>query len=562
MGQGTNLGHAQGSISINTAQAQRAPAVMAGVAAGIERAMGRVDGSITQAQNSINGFSGSLSRVGGLLGVSFGVAGAVQIARFATEADKVATAYRRQGVAALELAGSQGKLNELLDVYAEATGNAIDKATALDNVTKLQAVGFADNAEELDKFARAIRGISIAMGASQDTVAQNLILELFTQRGARLDQLGLQYDKVRQRANELRAADRSLTEQQAYQNAVLEQAEARFGKLADSLEGQATGAELAAKAWKNLQLQLGGTGGGVVDAFMGKLAENLDNATAAFARLSDAIEGYKRSAGAIGDLFTGGVNGAQPFYNSFKVGSGGSIGGGVGSAAATPINQELQDAKLDWARGVTELNKQTNAAIISQTESYNQQRASTESNYQKGVLREQQDFARSRQRAEAALADSIADIHTSAVRREEQMARDLARSIGQARADSAERLADLQDDLDRNNAERRQASAKKISEWEEDRAESVAEARAKSTERIAEMEEQYQKAREQATKQHLLTMLGAVSRLDAVAIWREQKKWELENAEAKEAHAEKLTDEQEKLDEAIEIGRASCRETV
>src|SRR5687767_11577044 len=104
---------------------------------------------LAQAQQQVQSASRAMSQALGALGVGFGAA---QIARFAVEADKVATSYRRQSVAARELAGSQEQLNALLETYDDATGGAVSKAQALSDVVRLQAVGFADSAEELERF--------------------------------------------------------------------------------------------------------------------------------------------------------------------------------------------------------------------------------------------------------------------------------------------------------------------------------------------------------------------------------------------------------------------------
>src|SRR4029434_2922829 len=129
-------------------------------------------------------------------GVTFGAQMVVQLINAAIAGDQLATSYARQQVAAESLAGSQAQLNQLLEIYDHVTGGTVDKVTELANVTQLLSVGFADSAEELAGFATAIRGISIATGRSADTITQNLILELFSQRGQRLDQLGLQYHQV------------------------------------------------------------------------------------------------------------------------------------------------------------------------------------------------------------------------------------------------------------------------------------------------------------------------------------------------------------------------------
>lgn len=498
MGQGSDLGHARGSITIDTSQAQRAPAVMRGVATDMERSFNRV--------------SSSAQQMAGVFGVSLGVGVVAQMGRFVVEADKIATAYARQSVAAVNLAGSQGKLNDLLRVYGAATGGAVDKAASLANVTKLMAVGFADSAPELEKFARAIRGISIAMGVSQDTVTQNLILELFTQRGMRLDQLGLQYDKVKARSDELRAADASLTTQMAYQQAVLEQAEERFGALADSAEGAKTGIEHVTVAWTDLQLAIGQMGQGSLSGFFDFWARGLENTATALEEVDRKIQ---RSLWRL--------QGIDPNLMEFGISRGATDSARHPSrstgVAGHVISQEERAIKIDWARGIKEVNQQMHADIIAEETSFGQQRSKTVADYNKSVAREERDFGRARLRAELDQLDAIADVWKDAARRESKAAADLARTIADAQSDSEERIVDARED---------------------------------TTKRLIELEEDFQKDRERAAEEHRDTMLSAAGRLDAIALLEERKRWARENSDAKEAHSKQRDNLQEQLDERIE----------
>lgn len=462
------------------------------------------------------GFGGGAASIAGGLGIATGAAAIAQAGRAVVAAEALATAYDRQSVAAENLAGSQVRLNDFLRVYEKATGGAIDQATALSNVTKLMSVGFADNAKELEGFATAIRGISIAMGASQDTVTQNLILELFTQRGARLDQLGLQYDKVRARADELAAADKSLTSQTAYQQAVLEQANQRFGKLADSAAGAATGIEKAEKAWADLNLKIGQTAQGPLDAvgqafavFFNFLSYRLDQE---IAKMEWYIRQWQRLQHMLGNT---------TFSPDFAGGSGisdrarGNANRGV---PGPPIIPGEAEAKLDWAKGVEDINKRLHDDIIDAENSYGQQRADAIRNYQKGVAREERDFQRTRLRAELEQLDAIADVWKEATRREARAAEDLARSLAQSRADADE---------------------------------SIAEARENSNKRLADLDEDYQKEREKALRAHGKSMRDAAGRLDAKAIADAQADFAAQERDAKEAHDDQRQELAEALQERI-----------
>lgn len=571
---GGSLGGASGRINIDVSQLQAAQVAVQNAARQMTQAMSALGPGVQNAQRSVNNFSGALRQLSGvtsgLFGVTLGVAGIAQLARFASEVDAIATAYRRQSVAAANLAGSQGQLNDLLRVYDQVTGGALDKATALQSVTQLMAVGFADSAQELEEFATAIRGISVAMGRSQEFVTQNLILELFSQRGARLDQLGLQYDKVRQRADELAASNRNLTSQQAYQQAVLEQATERFGALTRSAEAQATGLEQVRRAWADLRLEIGQAASGPLDAFGKGLALFIDIQTERLRLWMRELDVYirlLRQFGAIGSVLTS----DERRFISASVGRDSSRHGRSGTASATAgprFDQDQLAAITEWRRGTLEIERQAARDRLDATRQYESQRTETIRQYEQTVAREAQDFALQRARAEEDYAISLQRTHRDIAQREARQLADLERTVADARTDAAERGAERQAELN----------------------ERIAETRAQSNERIAEMEEEYGERRERSQRDHRDRLLDAAGRLDAIALLKERRDFanrrrdededfkkrigkERDNearrlAELNKAHAKQAADEanalQKRIDEAnrayqqqLEDGRAA-----
>lgn len=553
---GTSLGAAQGSITINTSQLQQAQAHVVAAAAQMTRAMNSINASTNQAQGSLTALASSFRGVAGAFGVTLGVQTVMQLGKAAIAAGALATAYDRQGIAAANLAGSQGNLNKLMEVYDRATGGIVSQAAALQNVTKLMAVGFADSEEELEKFATAIRGISIAMGQTQDFVTQNLILELFTQRGMRLDQLGLQYDKVKARADELAAADRNLTDQMAYQQAVLEQATERFGGLADSAIGAATGMEKASKAWTDLNLKFGQASKAPLDLAGSGIATWLKGIGHMLDAESAKLTAYMLLWQQL--LFLTGASTFSPRAANLAGLGAGRDASRHGLTGATPgrgaprIDEEKTAAIVDWPKGVADIERNAANDRLDAAKQFEQQRSSTIRDYNQTIAREAQDFATQRARAEADLADSIADIHADAARREIDQAEELARQIGQARADSAERLADMQADLDRTLAQRRADSADKIGEWAADRDEAITERRKDALDRLLEIEQDYAEQRQRAERDHSDRLSDAAASLDANAVYEEQRRFAREAEDALAARDEQLTDEKDKLGEAID----------
>lgn len=562
----TSLGEARGRVIIE-AETARAQAQISAFSAATERDLGRLGKATSGLQSAFQGLASSF-------GLSLSVAGALQLGRMALEADELATAYERQSVAALSLAGSQAQLNELLDVYAQATGGAIGRAQALADVTRLMAVGFADSAQELDEFTRAARGISLATGQQQDYVISQLQLAIANQSELRLDQLGLGVDQVKQRIDQLKAANTGLTDAMAYQNAILGLANEKFGDLADSVAGQATEAERLRKAWNDLRLEMGQAIKPNVEEASSALLDllNLIN------RVRDANAGLSSAAISSRAAQEGRIDPFGPAFSRTSIGAhirNPILGSGAGIAdAAAAINQPLLDAQRDYAREVQGIHRESASAINDAERSYGQQRAEAVRSYGVSVAREEEDFQRARIRQAEDLANAIADIHADAARREAQQVADLARTIAdaredsakrladleedyartvaQVRADSAERIADMEENLARTTAERRRNSAERVQEWEEDLDDRTSEARANSLKRIQELEEDYLRNRENAALEHSERLSSAAGRLDAIAIAAEQRRYALESKQRQQAHGEAVSDEQQRLQDALE----------
>jgi hypothetical protein len=188
------------------------------------------------------------------IGVGYAVQQGLQ---FMTEANQLATAYNRQQVAALSLAGSQAQLNALMRAYDEATGGAIDQATELAQVTKLQTLGFADSAKELERFVRGARGASLAMGSNADYIVGQAQLAISNTTTNRLDQIGIGVGEFKDKMDELKAANEGASESALYQEAILTIWEEKFGKISESSAAAATGVERLGKAWTDFKLAAG-----------------------------------------------------------------------------------------------------------------------------------------------------------------------------------------------------------------------------------------------------------------------------------------------------------------
>jgi hypothetical protein len=496
--------------------------------------------------------SRGIGRFGSALasGIGIGVGGfggyaVASAARAVVDAAQTATAYDRQRVAAENLSGSQERLNELLNAYTEASGGAVNKATTLSNVTRLLATGFAESAPEVEKFVRATRGASIALGKPQDFVIQETQLAISNTSQKRLDQIGLSIEEVSNKIKELRRENAGWSREMAFQEAVLTIMDEKYGGLTDTLVGGATGLERMKTAWDDFILSLGSNAQGPINRLSGAIADlikhlnDLETARAK-AAASGAFEipegatqaeraGIRKAQGqdimqrndwanedfwnqqfGISPLEQAQINAQRVLDNpgAMRWPTGaprGDMPGVGGTGSSVEINEAREAAKTAAYDQMQAFEKQANQARLAEIQQYETQRASIISNYGKQVVREEQDFARQRARG----------------------LRDYERSIMEVMRDAQEREVEMQEDLD----------------------ETLAEANEDSEKRVADLNEKYQKDKEKSEKDHIDRLMKAAGQLDAIAILEERKRWRRENEEREEGHKEALDEEKESLEE-------------
>lgn len=533
---GAGLGIARGQIVIDTSSLERTQSIANSVGANVARSFGQVDTSINRTIGGVGRLNQSLGGLGGALG-GFG---AFRIAQFVLQADSLATAYRRQGVAAANLAGGQEKLNELLEAYDKATGRAVATADQMAEVTRLQAIGFADSAQELDEFVTAARGASLAMGRSQDYIISQLQIAIANQSKLRLDQLGLGISEVEARIRRLRAADKGLTDEMAYQDAVLGLLQEKFGGLVRSQEAQATGAEKMAKAWKDASLEIGEAFGPEISTALEGTSTQITGISRILRDLKTDIDNVKRGLreeGGIGsnswlsDLLnfdlSFGLNQMELTtrpgqglaltqrrdYRSWSATAGGIYPGGPGYMPSPTLGgvdqhyEERRQEQIDFGRELADIERSANAQRLDATQQYESQRSQIVETYGRQMAREEEDFLRQRGRAVAEFNRQVANLQSEAAERDAEWASDLA-----------ERIADIQSD---------------------------------GNERISEIEENYQRDRERREQDHRDRLFDAASRLDAVAVANEQRNYRRQSQDAQERHDEQIDKERENIAERI-----------
>ena len=599
---GASLGVASGRISIDASDLSKVEVRTRQAGQVISQNLGQIDAGAKKAAAGLGGVTNAMNGMLGAFGMATGGAAIIaQFTRMALDADRVATAYRRQSVAAVSLAGSQRQLTALINEYNESTGNQIDKAQALSDVTRLQAIGFADTTKELEEFVVASRGISLAMGSSQDYIIGQLQLAIANQSTMRLDQLGLGVSEVENRIKALQSANKSLTKEMAYQQAILGLAIEKYGALAKAAEAQATGAEKASKAWKDLQLQFGEIAQSPIDQAMSLLARQLDliaagaksaardinylqsvankqapqnswlmmllmggaqaagltpllTARAPSGSLQEnALQGQIRSQQNVLAKANEGLAFARQTGNDAEItrmtgivkqvtqelaqlkaqlmvasGAAARFGAGLdlgalnrmvpvrGSAPGRTFTTEQTDAIKQWSRDVADLERQAGAARLDATRQYESQRADAIRDYGQQVAREEADFARTRARAFRDHQQQLSDMAADAAKREADAERSYVESVADVLEEAAKRQTKAQSDYN----------------------ERVAELRADGNERLTELEDRYNKDRERAQQDHRDRLMSAAARLDAVAVFEEQRNYKRQQQDAADSYEE------------------------
>src|SRR5215471_2158265 len=573
----------------------------------------------------------------GLLGKAFVDTGK-DIFQAGIAAEKTAVAYQRQIVAASNLAGSQRNLAKIMDAYVEASGGAVDTTEALTSVIQLQALGFAKSAESTKEFVTAARGISLAMGKTVTDVANEITLAVGNLSTRRLDQLGLSIQEVTDRTNELQKAHVGMSRQMAFEQAILEAADKKFGDLAKSAEGQKSPVERMEADWNNFYLTMANLVAPAVDKVADALdklikkatdkglqqgLENIANTTlirvnqspeqarqygtetltteatkAMVDRLTQQIAELKRIQAlppAQRDQYPDFAGGKTPpvlaelekelemFSNDMarlnarnmlaqsKIPGGPQLpytedparpSGAGGETALQRFERENQDmiiehhdrelsinrdayndqlaADADYHQAVEKSNKAFNQQQEEQLEDHNKQMAKMEKDYQ----------------------DEIKKVKRDAAEQAKKMERDLNTQIDKERRDAAAEqkrwLRDYNDTVFRNNRDEKAAEAR----VNRDYGEQVAKENTDYNNKVKDINDKFKEDQLKRTKDHNETLMEAAGRLDAVAVYAEQRRFLKEQAEAKKARDKDLADEKKHHEDTVAENEREHKEQI
>lgn len=553
-GGGVSLGAARGSIEISTTQLETARAHVRAFATGVDRDLRGLNSSTTSAERSLSKLSGAFRDLAGAAGISLSIAGVVQIARASVELAKVSAQAEVTRASFDSLSQGVGQNAEkMLEAMQKASRGTISDAGLILSANRAIISGVADDTRELAQLLEIARATGRAFGVETSDAFSRIVRGISKLEPELLDELGItvRLDTVfKEYAASLGVATDKLSEAQRRQalfNAVIKQSQPAVDAARKQGDTAADSYDRLGASWDNAAKSFGkliNTAG--APTFLDAISEALD-------RDRVKLQAYLDLLIQVGTFVRGGLGMSVP--SGFNVGTRSdnfSNRTRPSVATAPRFTQDQSAAMVDWARGVADIERNAANDRLDATKQFEQQRSSTIREYNQTIVREAQDFATQRARAEQDLADSIADIHADASRREVQQAEELARQIGQARADSAERLADMQEDLERTLSQRRADSADKIAEWVADRDEAIADRRKDSAARLLEIEQEYAEQRERSQRDHNDRLSDAAARLDANAVYEEQRRFRRESEDALAARDEQVSDEKTKLQEAID----------
>ena len=207
--------------------------------------------------SGILGTLGGLGKTAGIVGGALGVAGgavvkfAGDLATSAAPAEAVTNTFKN-------LAASIGEeAAPMLEELRQATRGMVADTDLMQATNKFMSMGLADSSEEAAKLAEMATQLGSAMGLDATTAMGDFALMLSNQAIPRLDNFGISSGQVRERIDELMAADQNLTREQAFMQAVMEQGETSMAKIGEQSGTTAASMAQVKAQIENLKISMG-----------------------------------------------------------------------------------------------------------------------------------------------------------------------------------------------------------------------------------------------------------------------------------------------------------------
>lgn len=550
VGDGVSLGAARVKLIVDLSDLNNIRVVTQQAGQAAERNLNRIGTSAKNAERGIRSLGDAFGKFDAVV-AGAGVFAALQLAQTTLA---LAEAAAQAAVTRESFEGLADSVGESADVMLagmrEASRGTISDTNLIIAANRAMISGVADSSAELNQLLEISRAVAKNFGVSTTEAFNRVVQSLAKLEPELIDEIGVtvRLDTVfRKYAASLGVATAQLTEAQrrtAFFNEVVRQTQPLVDANADAIESESDKFGQFAADLDNAKVALGEflLAAGVTDSLdtfadsAEDSVEQIERFTSWINTLRDAFNNFSTSSGlaeylrivrselqAVQDLIAGlGVAiGTRP---AFDVGTAhrGDIGRGASAArqraisrsnldaAETPVidQAKLLDAQRDFARGMEDINRNSGQAIQDATEQFSRQRAETIRNYEKSIVREEEDFLRARARQQ----------------------RDYERSILEIVRDAREREA----------------------EWAAQLDETITEARQDSNERIGDIERNFNRQRERAERDSRERILDAAARLDATAVFQEQRDAARAAQDAEQDRNEQLDQERKNLRKQID----------
>lgn len=193
-------------------------------------------------------------------------AAAIQVGEVVVELGNLGQQVQQQRAYFEVWSGGVANATENLNAMRAAIGNVMTDSEAMASANKLLSMGLARNSTELANLSR----MAVMLGGSTRTAQESIeefSLLLANQSILRLDTFGISGARVRERIEELQAADEDLTREQAFLNAVMEEGARKVDALAAAGVDATTAAQDLDTAFRGLKEAIGvGLSGPIAEA--------------------------------------------------------------------------------------------------------------------------------------------------------------------------------------------------------------------------------------------------------------------------------------------------------
>lgn len=245
-------------------------------------AIRQVKGDLTGLDDAATNATGGLSALGKAIPVAAIATAALKVGEMVTELGNLGQQVQQQRAYFEVWSGSVGAATANLEAMRRAVGGALTESEMMAGANRLLSMGLADNANELENMSR----MAVMLGGSTRSASESIeefSLLLANQSILRLDTFGISGAKVRERIEELMEADKNLTREQAFLNAVMEEGTRKVQALEAAGVKATTAAQDLGTAFRGLREAIG-------EALAEPVAETQSGMAAFFANLTATIQ--------------------------------------------------------------------------------------------------------------------------------------------------------------------------------------------------------------------------------------------------------------------------------